>query len=176
MGNEKMHRHHLRAIAGTGLLVIIAGLGIVWVSDQAPKKAATPAETVQSSEWKEYGSDEDGNHYYRVDATPQPSPGIIRVWSQLLFNEEGRARYIQKRQKVGFAIEGYDQLSHRNVLYEINCFSEKREICIQEVLELTKEGKTLDYAKAGTYKDWSDIPPGSIYEKLCAAVCPARNQ
>ena len=42
----------------------------------------------------------------------------------------------------------------------------KKEICIQEVYELTRDGKSLDYAKAGTYKDWSahfvETPKGKI--------------
>ncbi len=174
--DQKMQRHHMRAILGTGLLVIAAGLGIMWLMGEANRDVPIPQEVVKISEWEKYGSDEDGDHSFRRDDAGPLSPGIVRVWNRLVFNQSGKEKYIDLRRKAGLPVEKYDQLTRRDVLYEINCFSAKRELRIMEVIELTADGKTLDYAKAGSYKDWSDVPPGSIFEKLCSRICPERRE
>ncbi len=127
------------------------------------------------AEWTYYTRNDEGEHFYHPDESAKGSPGIVRVWTQVRFTSEGRNRYIQKRQAAAFKTEGYEALSHRNVLYELNCFSKKREYSTQEVFELTKEGKTLDYARAGTYKDWQEVPPGSAIDGLFQLVCPKRS-
>jgi hypothetical protein len=130
--------------------------------------------SLYAADWTSYGKDEDGDHFYKLDTSAKPSPGIVRVLTQVMFNAEGKARYIEKRKKYGFPTEGYDTLSHRNVLYELNCFSKKKEYSVQKVYELTADGKTLDYARAGTYKDWQETPPGSMLDKLSTIVCPQK--
>ena len=81
---------------------------------------------------------------------------------------------MQSAKAPGCRSEGFDKVRHRNVLYELNCFSERGEYAILEILEMTKEGTRLDYAKVGTYKDWQFVPEGSTMEKLCKAACPPR--
>lgn len=173
MERDGMHRHHGRAILITGLLVIFSALLVMWLRGEAERNPVPAEFVVQKTDWTKYGSDEDGDHYYKMD-TSGGSPGIVSVWSQVVYNKNGKEKYIQKRQQLGFSTEQYDTFTHRNVLYEINCFSKKKELCIQEVFELTKDGKTLDYAKAGTYKDWTEIPPGTVFESLYTAACPAK--
>jgi hypothetical protein len=124
--------------------------------------------------WVPYGKDEEGQHFYQLDTRKKASPGIVRVWTQVIFSPEGRAKYIEKRQKYKFPITGYEKLSHRTVLYELNCFSEKRENSVQEVFEVTTDKATLDYARAGTYKDWQEIPAGCMLDRLADIVCPER--
>jgi hypothetical protein len=165
---------HVKAILLTGILMILAVYGLMWLQGQTAQQAAVQPVSLKNTEWTFYGSDQDGDHYHKIDTSKTSSPGIVRIWSQIIFNEEGKKRYIETRKKVGLSIAGYENLSHRNVLYELNCFSGKKELCIQEVLELTTDGKTLDYGKAGTYKDWSEIPGGSIYEQLHKTVCPEK--
>jgi hypothetical protein len=174
--DQKMQRHHMRAILGTGLLVIIASLVIMWLMGEANKDVPIPQEVVRSTGWEKYGSDEDGDHSFRMDEPGPPSPGIVRVWNRLVFSERGKEKYIALRRNAGLPIAGYDQLVQRNVLYEINCYSAKKEIRIVEVVELAADDKTLDYAKAGSYKDWTDVQPGTIFEQLCSRVCPERRQ
>jgi hypothetical protein len=125
------------------------------------------------ADWIPYGKDEEGQHFYRLDAR-KTSPGIVRVWTQVIFSPEGRAKYIEKRQKYKFPIAGYEKLSRRTVLYELNCFSKKRENSVQEVFEVATDEKTLDYARAGTYKDWQEIPRGCMLDKLADIVCPGK--
>ncbi len=139
-----------------------------------PRPEPTSGPPPRVADWKQYGKDSEGDHFYKPDPSRPTSMGIVVVWDQLVFTPEGKEQYIRKREKAGFKTEGYDRLSHRNVLYELNCFSKKREYSAQEVFELTKEGKQLDYARAGTYKDWQEVPAGSLIDQLCAIVCPER--
>jgi hypothetical protein len=126
--------------------------------------------------WTYYASDKEGRHYYSKvdDANPSQSSGVVRVWARLDFSEEGKKLYLAKRNSVAMPLKGYDQLARRNVLYELNCFSTRREFSTQEVFDLTPDGKTLDYAKAGSYKDWQDVPPDSVLDELCKIVCPPK--
>ncbi len=127
-----------------------------------------------ASEWTYVGSDADGSHYYWIES--QPSPGVVRVWEHLVYSAGGRDLYRAKRLKFGMSVEGFDKVNHRNVLYEMNCFSEHGEYAVLEVLELTKDGKRLDYAKAGSYKDWQSVPEGSMLDKLSQAACPPKRK
>ena len=119
-------------------------------------------------------SDKEGRHYYSKVEDANTSPGIVRVWTRLDFSEEGKNLYLAKRNSMAMSLQGYEQLTRRNVLYELNCFSDRREFSTQEVFDLTAEGKTLDYAKAGSYKDWQDVPPDSVLDELCKIVCPPK--
>ena len=81
-----------------------------------------------------------------------------------------------KRQAAKLPTQGFEQLDSRTVLYGLNCVSKTKEICVLEIFELTKEGKTLDYAKAGSYKDWNEIPPGTVYDELHRVICPEKKE
>jgi hypothetical protein len=177
MEKRSAMKDHARAMLLTGLVMIAGVLAFMWWKGDILQGKDTVAITKSPpKEWTFYGSDRDGAHYYKAADNSAPSPGIVRVWTQVVYNEEGKKRYVDKRGTYKFSTAGYEQFSHRNVLYEINCFSKKKEICIQEVYELTKDGKSLDYAKAGTYKDWSDIPADSVYETLYKAACPEKRE
>ena len=125
-----------------------------------------------AAEWTYYAADTDGAHYYWVES--QPSPGVVRVWGHLVYSPGGRDLYIAKRKSAGMSTDGFGKVHHRNVFYELNCFSERGEYAILEILEMTKEGTRLDYAKMGTYKEWHFVPEGSTLEKLCKGACPPR--
>ncbi len=133
-----------------------------------------PSYTGRPTQWTSYGEDKEGRHYYSKADDSANSPGIVRVWTRLDFSEEGKNLYLAKRNSVSMPLEGYKQLARRMVLYEVNCFSTRREIAIQEVFDLTADEKTLDYAKAGSYKDWQDVPPDSTLNDLCTIVCPQK--
>ena len=135
---------------------------------------ALPAYAGQPDNWTHYGTDKEGRHYYSKIEENASSPGIVRVWTRLDFSEEGKNLYLAKRNSISLSNEGYNRLMRRNVLYEVNCFSSRREVSIQEVFDLASDGKTLDYAKAGSYKDWQDVPADSTLDELCKIVCPAK--
>ncbi|OPY69906.1 MAG: hypothetical protein A4E62_01698 [Syntrophorhabdus sp. PtaU1.Bin002] len=172
-----MIRHHIKAILVIGVAVIFGIYGFQWFQSQKAKEFERGVVEKKSypAAWTPYGTDNEGNrHFYKVDPALSQSPGFIKVWTQVLYSPAGKGHYIATRQKSGLPTQGYDRFSHRNVLYEVNCLSEKKEFYILEVFELTPDGKTLDYAKAGTYKDWAGIPDGSIYGVLHATVCPEK--
>jgi hypothetical protein len=170
-------KDHAKAMLLTGAVIVAGVLFFLWwKGDILPGKGEAVAMKSQPKTWTRYGADAEGEHYYRAADNSSPSPGIVRVWTQVVYSEEGKKHYVDKRGRYKFSVAGYEEFSHRNVLYEINCFSKKKEICIQEVYELTKDGKSLDYAKAGTYKDWSDIPADSVYETLYKTVCPEKRE
>jgi hypothetical protein len=138
------------------------------------KEKILPAYAGRPADWTQYGTDKEGRHYYSKVEEGKTSPGILRVWARLDFSEEGKNLYLAKRNHIAMSLAGYEQLTRRNVLYELNCFSNKPEFSTQEVFDLTAEGKTLDYAKGGSYKDWQDVPPDSVLDELCKIVCPPK--
>ncbi len=80
--------------------------------------------------------------------------------TKIIYSEEGKKNYIAKRQKNSLPVQGFENLYARTVLYGLNCVSEKGELVVLEVFELTKDGKTLDYAKSGSYKNWTAYRAG----------------
>jgi hypothetical protein len=126
---------------------------------------------VTNTQWKKFGTDREGDHFYRFDESSKAFPDILSVTTRLVYSEEGKKGYIQKRQEAKLPVQGFDQLNSRTVLYGLNCEGSKKEICVLEIFELTGDGKTLDYAKAGSYKDWNEIPPGTVYDELNRMIC-----
>ena len=131
---------------------------------------------MKSTDWKVYGVDEDGEHSYRFDDSGKAFPDVLSVKTKIIYSEEGKKKYLEKRQKSRLPVAGFDNLHSRTVLFGLNCVSRNREICVLEVFELAKDGKTLDYAKTGSYKQWNQIPPDSVYNKLADIVCPEQKK
>ncbi|MGD0234512.1 MAG: hypothetical protein ABSC55_08225 [Syntrophorhabdales bacterium] len=139
------------------------------------KESATPSVAPpKGAGWIHYGSDEEGQYYYTAAEGGMDSPDIARVWSQLVFTAQSKQTYIQARQQRGMPTAGYDRLTHRDVLYEMNCMSSSAEFCIREVFELTGEEKSLDYARAGSEREWQHPSEGSMLEKLWKVACPPK--
>lgn len=147
----------------------LAGIGVLLLGGSLFVGSACASGT-----WTFYGADKEGKHLYQKVEGGKQSPGIVRVWDELLYSADGRAGYIDKRKRYKHSVEGFENVAYRIVLYELNCFSETKEYLVAEVFEIDKRGKTLDYARAGSYKDWQDVPEGSIIELLHAAACPAK--
>lgn len=127
-----------------------------------------------SGKWTFYGTDKEGKHLHQKVDQGSQSPGIVKVWDELVYSPEGRAAYVEKRKRHKHPVSGFEKVAYRLVLYELNCFSEREEYVILEVFEMDPAGKALDYAKAGSYKDWQDIPEGSIVALLHKSVCPEK--
>jgi hypothetical protein len=129
---------------------------------------------VLAKNWTFYGTDKEGKHLYQKVEQGNQSPGIVKVWDELIYSPEGRAGYIEKRKLHKHPVVGFENVTYRMVLYELNCFSKRKEYVVLEVFEMDGDGRTLDYARAGSYKDWQDTPDGSVIDLLHHAVCPAR--
>lgn len=130
--------------------------------------------TCLAKDWTLYGTDKEGKHLYQKTVGVKQSPGIVSVWDELLYSAEGRTGYIEKRKRHKHPVDGFEDAAYRMVLYELNCFSSRKEYAIREVYEMDRKGKTLDYARAGSYRHWQDVPEGSIVDLLHSAVCPAK--
>ncbi|MHB8109213.1 MAG: hypothetical protein ACYDHW_04170 [Syntrophorhabdaceae bacterium] len=177
MAGEIKQRHHLKAMIIT-IIVLAAAIGFIMMLKGQAAKQPIPTnkaiEDVKSTEWKKYGTDADGDHFYRFDASSKAFPDVLSVKTMIVYSAEGKNNYIVKRQKNKLPVQGFEALHSRTVLYGLNCVSEKGELCVLEVFELTKDGKTLDYAKTGSYKNWQHIPEGSVYAELHRVICPEK--
>jgi hypothetical protein len=178
MGGQIKQRHHMKAMIVSGLVLIVVIFFIMWLKGQAEQQPVPKAAVndVKSTEWKKFGTDKEGDHFYRFDESSKAFPDVLSIKTRLVYSEEGKKGYIAKRQAAKLPTQGFEQLDSRTVLYGLNCVSKTKEICVLEIFELTKEGKTLDYAKAGSYKDWNEIPPGTVYDELHRVICPEKKE
>jgi hypothetical protein len=177
MGGEIKQRHHLKAILFTGVVLIICVGFIMWLKEQAAQQPVPTDRAIYDAkitDWKKFGTDQDGDHFYRFDESGKAFPDIFSIKTRLVYSEEGKKRYIEGRRQARLPLKDFDKLSSRTVLYGLNCFSKTKELCILEVFELTQEGATLDYAKSGSYKDWKAIPEDTIHEALYRVACPKK--
>ena len=165
----------MKAMIITAIFLVVAISFIMMLKGEAQKQPVPTDKAVadvKSTDWKKYGTDEDGDHFYRFDQSSKAFPDVLSVKTKIIYSEEGKKRYITNRQKNSLPVQGFETLYARTVLYGLNCVSEKGELVILEVFELAKDGKTLDYAKSGSYKNWTHIPPESVYAELHRVICP----
>ena len=169
----------MKAMIITVIFLVVA-IGFIMMLKGEAQKQPVPTDKavadVKSTDWKKYGTDEDGDHFYRFDQSSKAFPDVLSVKTKIIYSEEGKKRYITKRQKNSLPVQGFENLYARTVLYGLNCVSEKGELVILEVFELAKDGKTLDYAKSGSYKNWTHIPPESVYAELHRVICPEQKK
>jgi hypothetical protein len=178
MGEIKK-RHHLKAMIFSAVFLVVCISFIMWLKEQAaqqPVPTDRAIHDVKITDWKKYGTDDYGDHFYRFDESGKAFPNIFSIKTRLVYSEEGKKRYIEERHQARLILKDFDKLSSRTVLYGLNCVSKTKELCILEVFELTGDGATLDYAKAGSYKDWKAIPEGSIQEALYRVACPEKKE
>jgi hypothetical protein len=178
MGGAIKQRHHLKAMIVSGLLLIVVIFFIMWLKGEAERQPAprVASNDLKSTDWKKLGTDEEGDHFYKFDESSKAFPDILSVKTRLVYSEEGKKQYIAKRQQARLPVQNLEQLNSRTVLYGLNCVSKKREICVLEIFELAEDGKALDYAKSGSYKQWNEIPPGTVYDELQRIVCPEKKE
>ncbi len=72
-------------------------------------------------------------------------------------------------------IEGFDQLTHEISCTNSNATKDPKEYAIIEVFEADGKGKTLDYGKAGSSKDWKPSP-GYPNRKACSNGLPINQE
>lgn len=124
--------------------------------------------------FREYAADREGKHHFVVDRREQQGSGTnVRAWSRLIYSEEGKKEYLLKRNQKNMFTIGFDRLIERNILFEFRCRANPPEYAVIEVYEIDDSGKTIDFGKTGSSKDWEEIPQGTTIEKLAGTVCPA---
>jgi hypothetical protein len=179
MGGAVKQRHHIKAIIFTSLFLVVCIWFIMWLKEQSAKQpipVSTAANGPKSTEWMRLGSDHYGDYSYRFDESGKPFPDVFSVKTRLVYSEEGKNRYFAERQQARLPIQGFEKLDTRTVLYGLNCLANTPELCILEIFEITKDGTVLDYAKAGSYKDWKQIAEGSIEDKLFRVACQGKKK
>jgi hypothetical protein len=177
MGGAVKQRHHLKAIIFSAVFLVVCISFMMWLKEQAARQPMPTDRAIydaKTTDWKKYGTDEYGEHFYRFDESGKAFPDIFSIKTRLVYSEEGKKRYIEERHQARLTLKDFDKLSSRTVLYGLNCVSKTKELCILEVFELTGDGAALDYAKAGSYKDWKAIPEGSTEEALYRVACPEK--
>ncbi|MBP7527783.1 MAG: hypothetical protein KA801_07655 [Syntrophorhabdaceae bacterium] len=126
----------------------------------------------QKSGWQGLSIDAEGEHHCVVEKKADGNGEIVGVWDRLTYTREGRDNYIQKRRRNGMFLTGMETLAYRYILYDLKCAMQPKRYTIMKVFEVSGDGKTLDYGKAGSQKDWEDIPEGTIIDKLAKVACP----
>lgn len=123
-----------------------------------------------SYEWVKYHDDQDGNIYFykKGDVDKDGGKHLAQVWGKEIYSEKGRKDELQSRAKDGLSNAGYDKLSYKKCLYEIDC--NKSKISILTILHYNKDEKEL-YSGGSDIRKWFDIEPGSTGDKLQKAVC-----
>ncbi len=166
-----------------GLLVgvTVVVVGYIYLSyqqkraAQASRDGVLPAVT-EVREWTRYATDGEGEHSYSVQPVDNAPAGTVRVWHRVSYSREGREAYLAKRKRHGMFVDGFERLKVRLILYEFKCMEAKPEFVILEIFEVADNGKTIDYAKTGSHRDWGPTPEGSIQEQLAGVVCPRKPQ
>lgn len=158
-----------------GVTVIIIAYFIVYTQHRKVLEGSRQGSLPRTKELVNlqfYASDNEGNHSYEIEQQKENPRGNIHVWSRLVYTPEGKKDYIQKRMHRNMFVEGFDTLARRDILYELKCTRDPMEYAIIEVFEVDSQGKTLDYGKTGSSKDWEAIPEGTNIDRLARAVCP----
>lgn len=162
--------------AVTGISVILIAYFAILMQERRTVKASregTLPTSRQLDNLAYYTTDHEGVHHYALDRQADVSKGSLRAWSRLIYTSEGRNTYIERRRQRNIFVEGFDKLSRRDILYEFQCAKDPMEYAIIEVFEVDDAGKTLDYGRTGSSKDWEAIPPETTIDRLARVVCPA---
>jgi hypothetical protein len=121
------------------------------------------------SDWVYYGSGSSGDQYfYDRTSIRQVPEGVIRVWTKVVYSDEGRQRKINDYKKDGYAITGFELLSETQNLWFINCIEEKS--TVTEGRHHASNGRVVDMYKADK-RIWGPAAPGSPVESLIKMVC-----
>jgi len=123
-----------------------------------------------SYEWVQYRKNKDENvYFYKMGDVRKGGPAhFVQVWGKEVYSQKGREDEIQSRTKDGLSNAGYDKLSYKKCLYEIDC--NKQKISILSISHYNADNKEL-YASGSNVSKWFDIEPDSTSEHLQKEVC-----
>jgi hypothetical protein len=116
-----------------------------------------------AEEWIYYGSSSTRDKYY------DKSSIVISVWTQEIFNEDGKKEAFSFLESVGKAPGHLDIISHVFMLKEIDCLNKK--IKDASVIIYDENNNVLYSSPKGETDKWNDIMPNSVGEKLKNTVC-----
>ena len=165
MAGEVKQRHHMKAMIITAIFLVVAIGFIMMLKGEAerqpiPKEKAVIDVKNNDTDWKKYGTDEDGDHFYRFDQSSKAFPDVLSVKTKIIYSEEGKKNYIAKRQKNSLPVQGFENLYARTVLYGLNCVSEKGELVVLEVFRADQRRQNTGLRKVGLVQKLDAYPAG----------------
>jgi len=158
-----------------GIVVIIIAVIAITLQQKRTLKASVAGTLPRMEEktgWQELFTDADGEHHYIIEKRKDQSGNVIGAWDRLTYSKKGKDNYILKRRSNGMFITGMDTLTRRYTLYYLKCGEKEQQFAIIKVFEASRDGKTLDYGKTGSQKDWDNVPPEAVVGKLAKIACP----
>jgi hypothetical protein len=131
-------------LVGVGLVIL--GYGEVWGED-----------------WKFIRNNKNGDsYYYDASSIARPSKNIVRGSVKMVYSEQSINSEVEK---LG---SSYKDLSHRIILWEMNC-SEKK-VAFHQTDFYSKKGRTMQSIKLDEIT-WMSIVPDTMGEDLYKALC-----
>ncbi len=149
-------------MAGKGLSVLCGFIVAIIFFTGFPNVAG-------GSDWVYYGTGSPGDKYFYDKASIRNvSKNVIRVWTKVVYSDEGRTRKISDYKKDGYSTTGFERLSETQNLWLINCVDEI--FTITEGRHHASDGRVLDMYKADKTV-WGYAAPDSAVESLMKMVC-----
>jgi hypothetical protein len=151
---ERMKKITLMITVGFVLVLMLAGCGR------------------NSSDWVNFKSDEDGSsHFYEKDKIKRDTQDhTVQVWARHIYSDKGRQKELQSRLSDGLSNTGYEKLSQKRVLYEIDC--RKNNISVLAIIHYDSKGKVLFAAGDTAARKWFATEPrstsGALQRELCS--------
>jgi hypothetical protein len=108
--------------------------------------------------------DEDGTTFFYDKDGMKRTLGIVKMWVTEHWGEEEKDNYIKKMTKHGHSIEGLENISYSQTLFEVNCKDEKFRILTDTSHD--KEGRIIQNIQKGDWVYHTSFNKGYI-EKKC---------
>jgi hypothetical protein len=131
-----------------GVIILVISLSIfsyaeVWVTD-----------------WKHYGTDEEGSYSYDTESIDQLSKNIVRVWVQSAYTEKGISHWVEGGGKE------FQDLDFSLIRSEFNC--KERSIRYLRIVFYSKNGEK--YYPINN-DEWHFFAPDSMIGTLSKELC-----
>jgi len=112
------------------------------------------------TDWKYYGTNQDGSYYYFTESMARSSRNIVRVWVHSTYTDQGITRWVRGGGKE------FQDLGSTLVLSELDCvYSAIRSL---QIVFYSKSGEVI---KLVNTKEWEFFAPDSMSEALYHEVC-----
>lgn len=115
---------------------------------------------VWGTDWKYYGTNEDGLYFYDTESMTRSSKNLIDVWVQSEYSEKSISNWVREGGK------GFQDLDFSLILFELNCV--ERSARYLQIVFYSKNGKVF-YPIDND--EWQLIAPDSMIESLQKVVC-----
>jgi len=120
-----------------------------------------------SSDWVEYTRSKGLIFLYNTVSIKHLTKDIVQVWDKSIYSDEAREKEIQSLIEYGSSTTGYDKLSQKWVLHEIDC--KKHRLRMLSIIEYDTDSNVL-YSDS-IEREWDYLPPDSIWDTLRKKVC-----